>query len=67
MHVVSGSIYRALSIVTRRNEPKDKAELFNAFFHAQFSERSTYDIDISFSNNSRFDVDFHHSRIRFNV
>ena len=47
-----------------RNDRKDQSELFNDFFFAQFSDRSSYDISIDFSNDSRFDIDFHHSRVR---
>ena len=47
-----------------RNNPKDQAEMFNEFFFAQFSDRSAYNIPIDFVDDSRFDIDFHHSRIR---
>jgi len=46
-----------------RNDPKDQSELFNNFFFAQFSEESSYDISIDFSDDSRFNIDFHPDRI----
>ena len=47
-----------------RNDPKDKANLFNDFFYEQFSERSTYDIHIDYSNDENFDVEFCHRKVR---
>ena len=47
-----------------RNDPKDQAEMFNNFFYAQFSERSSYDISIDYTNDSRFDIDFNHGIVR---
>ena len=46
-----------------RNSPKDQADLFNEFFYAQFSEPSLYNIDISWENDIRFDIDFNPSLI----
>ena len=46
-----------------RSKPKDQAELFNTFFYEQFSEPSNYDIDIDYSSDSRFDIDFDQGRI----
>lgn len=46
-----------------RFNPKEKADLFNDFFYDQFSEPSTYNIDIDFSNDSRFDIAFDPSYI----
>ena len=47
-----------------RNRPIDQANLFNTFFHDQFSQPSNYDINIDYSSDSRFDIDFNHSRVR---
>ena len=49
------------SRVKRRKSPKitshrDQADLYNEFFHAQFSEPSRYDITIDYNKN--FDLDF---------
>ena len=46
-----------------RKKHVDQAELFNDFFYKQFSERSSYDIDIDYSNDSAFDIDFNPTRI----
>ena len=35
-----------------------KANLFNDYFHKQFSNSSVYDIDVNFSNDELFDIDF---------
>ena len=37
---------------------KVKADLFNEFFFDQFSEHSNYNIDIDFSDDGGFDIDF---------
>ena len=47
-----------------RNCPEDQANLFNEFFFEQFSEESIYDIDIDYSNDWRFDIEFDHQRVR---
>ncbi len=47
-----------------RNSPEDQANLFNKFFFEQFSEASSYDIDIDYSVDSQFDIDFDHRRVR---
>ena len=47
-----------------RNQPLDKAELFNGVFFDQFSDASDYDINIDWSNDSSFEIDFHHRKIR---
>ena len=47
-----------------RYQPKDQAELFNTFFFNQFSSPSNYDIDISYNNDTEFDIDFDHRSIR---
>ena len=49
---------------TLRNKPLDQANLFNTFFHEQFSQPSNYDIEIDYSSDSRFDIDFDHRRVR---
>ena len=46
------------------NNPLDKAELFNSYFYDQFSDPSTYNIDIDWSNDEAFDIDFSHQTIR---
>ena len=47
-----------------RSKPEDQANLFNNFFFEQFSEASVYNIDIDYSDDSRFDIDFDHRKIR---
>ena len=47
-----------------RNNSVDKANLFNTFFYEQFSDASNYDIDIDWSNDSSFDIEFCHRSIR---
>ena len=42
-----------------RNDTSGQSELFNEYFHDQFSEASRYDIDIDYSNNSFIDLRFH--------
>ena len=44
--------------------PKDQAELFNIFFFNQFSEPSSYEIDLSYFRDSDFDIDFDHRFVR---
>ena len=39
-----------------RTKAKDKSELFNTFFCAQFSDASSYDVDINFSENPLYDI-----------
>ena len=41
-----------------RNEPKDQAELFNAYFYDKFSEKSKNDIDINWNQRDKFDIFF---------
>ena len=41
-----------------------KANMFNKYFFEQFSSSSTYDIDIDFSQDNLFDIDFSCSRIK---
>ena len=47
-----------------RSDPEDQANLFNKFFFEQFSDASSYDISIDFSNDILFDIDFNHRKIR---
>ena len=47
-----------------RLKPKDQAELFNKFFFDQFSEPSVYDMDISYDNDTDFDIHFDHRTVR---
>ena len=35
-----------------------KTNMFNDYFHKQFSNSSVYDIDVNFSNDELFDIDF---------
>ena len=37
--------------------------MFNRYFHKQFSEPSKYDVDIDFTNDASFDIDFSVSRV----
>ena len=41
-----------------RSDSRDRAELFNEFFCDQFSEASLYEVDIDFSNDWEFDIEF---------
>ena len=41
-----------------------KANLFNSYFFDQFSEPSSYNIDIDFSEDAKYDIDFCPSKIR---
>ena len=47
-----------------RNQPMEKAELFNSFFCDQFSEASDYGVDVDWSNDCSFEIDFCHRKIR---
>ena len=46
-----------------RNDPVDKAELFNCYFYDQFSGPSNYNIAIDWSNDSTFDINFSENKI----
>ena len=46
-----------------RNNAKDQAELFNIFFHDQFSEPSLYNIPINFKNDSN-NFEISHTEVR---
>ena len=48
-----------------RKKSIDKAELFNEFFCDQFSDPSTYSIDINWENDHTFNIDFSTSRIKY--
>ena len=39
-----------------RNLPTDKANLFNEYFYDQFSDASTFDIDIDWSEDKDFSI-----------
>ena len=41
-----------------------KANMFNKYFYEQFSTRSSYDINIDFSNDHLLDIDFSCTRIK---
>lgn len=47
-----------------RNLPIDKANLFNNYFFDQFSDASSYEIDIDWSEDEDFSIDFNPLRIR---
>ena len=47
-----------------RNNSLDKADLFNSYFYEQFSEKSFYDVDVDWTNDDAFNIDFNHRRIR---
>ena len=40
------------------SNPLDKANMFNQFFFQQFSAESLYDVDIDFTDDEKFDIDF---------
>ena len=41
-----------------RSNPKDQCDLFNEYFFKQFSEPSSYDIEIDYSNDHLYRIDF---------
>ena len=43
---------------TVSSDAETKANLFNHYFFQQFSEASNYEIDINFSNDSDFDINY---------
>ena len=47
-----------------RNKSLDKAELFNHYFSEQFSSPSNYNINIDWSNDASFNIDFCHRKVR---
>ena len=46
-----------------RSDPGSQAELFNTYFYNQFSEESSYDVEVEYSHDNRFRIDFRQSRI----
>ena len=46
------------------SDTKVKAGMFNSFFFDQFSEASSYDIDICFQSDNNFDIDFNTEKVR---
>ena len=46
-----------------RTNMKDQADIFNTYFHDQFSSPSSYTIDIDFSNDKSSNLDFSPSRV----
>ena len=46
-----------------RSNPQDQADLFNDYFYQQFSEPSSYQTHIDFTNDHIFYIDFNYSRI----
>ena len=46
------------------SDTKVKADMFNKFFFNQFSDASSYDIDISFESDNNFDIDFNTDKIK---
>ena len=65
----NSNCHRIPEVVTSNNisrkKSSDKAELFNNFFCDQFSDPSTYSIDINFENDHTFNIDFSTSRIKY--
>ena len=47
-----------------RFKPQDQAELFNKYFFDQFSEPSLYDVDVSYVNDTDYDIEFDHRIVR---
>ena len=47
-----------------RYSAADQANLFNTFFHRQFSDPSSYDVDLDYSRDDAFDIQFNHRDIR---
>ena len=46
------------------SNPLDKANMFDQFFFQQFSAESLYDVDIDFTNDENFDIDFNPNAIK---
>ena len=68
-HVKSASKSNRIPEVVARNgvtasDARVKANMFNKYFLEQFSDSSTYDIDIDFTNDKNFDMDFSEIRIK---
>ena len=47
-----------------RNSRPDHAHMFNTYFYEQFSESSSYDIDIDYSSDDNYNIEFCHRKIR---
>ena len=47
-----------------KSNPLDQAELFNTFFYKQFSDASTYDVNIDSSHSEEYRIDFNVSRVQ---
>ena len=63
-HSKSNRIPECMNLNSRyRSQPLEKAELFNGFFCDQFSEASEYNVDVNWSNNNIFEIDFCHRKI----
>ena len=45
------------------NETKVKANMFNKFFFDQFSDSSTYNVNVDFTRDNDFDIDFSATRV----
>ena len=54
---------KSIGLITIRNKPYEKAELFNNYFYEQFSGPSYYNTDINFSNDQVFNIDFNRNRV----
>ena len=68
-HVKSRSKSNRIPEVIRHKESissnnLNKANMFNKYFYDQFPNTSTYDIDIDFSNDPMFDIDFSCTRVK---
>ena len=46
-----------------KSNPLDQANLFNTFFYKQFSEASTYAINIDNNNSDQYRINFNESRV----
>ena len=46
------------------SNPLDKANMFNHFFFQQFSAESLYDVDIDFTDDEKFNIDFNPNTIK---
>ena len=47
-----------------RSNPKDQCELFNEYFYSQFSTPSTYNINIDYTNDHLFRINFEPEKIK---
>ena len=67
----NSNCHRIPEVVTLKDRSRknslDKAELFNDFFCDQFSDPSTYSIDIDFENDNAFNIDFSINRIKHHL